>query len=184
MMFCLARGAAEGPKAGISAALGIATGSFVHSLAAGLGLAVILSANPVAFEILRWSGVAYLLFLAYSSIRQPFVPLQAAIGNRSGLLKIWRDGTIVCLFNPKVALFILALVPQFVDTTRGSVVIQFLIFGAILNVGGTVINALVGYFSGSIGRILARKQVLGKWLQRISSAIFVGLAFRLALDRR
>ncbi len=184
MLFCLARGTSAGPKAGVAAALGIATGSFLHALIAGLGLAVVLATHPIAFEILRWSGVAYLLFLAYSTLMHPIATSQAVNTGSGNLLRIWRDGTLVCLFNPKVALFILALVPQFVNPSLGSVFVQFLIFGTILNIGGTVINALVGIFAGGVGRTLARNQTFSRCLHWITSTLFIGLAFRLAFDKR
>jgi len=184
MLFCLARGSSAGPMAGIAAALGIATGAFIHAFVAGVGLAVVLATYPIAFEVLRWSGVIYLLYLAYTSLKQPIANAQPEPVSKADIVKAWRDGTLVCFFNPKVALFILALVPQFVDPDRGSVFIQFMIFGAILNIGGTVINILVGVFSGSVGRTLAKNKSLARWLQWISSALLIGIAFRLAFDKR
>ncbi len=184
MMFCLGQGLKSGPKAGIAASIGIATGSFLHALAAGLGLASLIASQPWAFEVIRWAGVGYLVWLAIAALRAPIGAVQAADVRRSGIVKAWCDGTFVCLFNPKIALFILALVPQFVDPAKGYVLLQFLIFGAILNIGGTVINILVGGFSGSIGRMLARNRRMAQGLQYLTSLVFLALAAKLALDRR
>ncbi|NJO37173.1 MAG: LysE family translocator [Rhizobiales bacterium] len=184
MMFCLGQGLKSGPRAGLVASLGIATGSFIHALAAGLGLAALIEASPLAFEIIRWMGVAYLLWLAINTLRRPMGEVQAANVLASRLFKAWQNGILVCLLNPKVALFILALVPQFVDPARGPVLIQFLIFGAILNVGGTIVNGLVGGSAGSIGQLLARNIHVARGLQYATGLIFVGLAARLAFDRR
>ncbi len=184
MLFCLGQGAKSGPKAGLSASLGIATGSFIHALAGGLGLAALIAANPIAFEVIRWAGVAYLLYLAYLTLSSPIDQVAPTSVNRSHAVKAWKDGVFVCLLNPKVAIFMLALVPQFVDPERGSVLIQFLLLGTILNIGGTVINGLIGLFAGRISGVLARNRHIAAGLQYATSFIFVGLAAKLAFDRR
>jgi len=184
MLFCLGQGLKSGPRAGLAASLGIATGSFIHALAAGLGLAALIAASPLAFEIIRWVGVGYLLWLAINSLRKPLGELTPTQVPASGAFKAWQNGILVCLLNPKVALFILALVPQFVDPSRGPVLIQFLIFGAILNIGGTIVNGLVGGSAGSLGQLLARNIYVSRGLQYATSFIFVGLAAKLAFDRR
>ncbi|WP_026987358.1 LysE family translocator [Fodinicurvata fenggangensis] len=183
MLFCLGQGVRSGPRAGVAASLGIATGSFLHSVAAGLGLASLIAAHPLAFEVIRWSGVAYLLWLAIGVLRQPMGELQPAGVSRASVYNAWANGTLVCLLNPKVALFILALVPQFVDPSQGSVFLQFLIFGAILNIGGTLVNGLVGGFSGGIGRLLAQNRLVARVLQYVTSFVFCILAAKLAFDR-
>ena len=184
MLFCLGQGAKSGPKAGIAASFGIATGSFIHALAGGLGLAALIAANPIAFEVIRWAGVGYLLFLAFKSFTSPIGTLRPEDVVRSKSWQAWKDGVLVCLLNPKVAIFMLALVPQFVDPERGSVLIQFLILGTILNIGGTVINAFIGGFAGGIGAFLARNRIAASALQYLTGFVFVGLATKLAFDRR
>lgn len=184
MLFCMSQGARSGPRAGVAASLGIATGSLIHALLAGLGLAALLTAYPVAFEAVRWAGVAYLVWLAIQAIRSP-VDLSAPVGGRAGgAYRAWRDGVFVNLLNPKVAVFVLAFIPQFVDPARGSALLQFLLFGAILNIGGTVINAAVGGFSGGIGKLLAGNRRVARVFQWFSAAVFLGLATRLAFERR
>lgn len=184
MLFCLGQGAKSGPKAGIAASLGIATGSFIHALAGGMGLAALIAANPLAFEVIRWGGVAYLLYLAFKTLTSPIGRLQATEVGTSKSWKAWKDGVFVCLLNPKVAIFMLALVPQFVDPSKGSILVQFLIFGTILNIGGTVINAVIGTFAGGIGGFLARNTKAAQLLQYLTGFVFLGLAARLAFDRR
>ncbi len=184
MLFCLGQGTKSGPKAGSAAALGIATGSFIHAFVGGMGLAAIIAANPIAFEVIRWAGVGYLLFLALKAFTSPIDALKPEVLGASRSWQAWKDGVLVCLLNPKVAIFMLALVPQFVDPDKGSVLLQFLIFGTILNVGGTVINALIGIFAGGIGRFLARYTKAASCLQYLTGLVFVGLAAKLAFDRR
>jgi threonine/homoserine/homoserine lactone efflux protein len=183
MLFCLGTGAKSGPRAGVAASLGIATGAFVHALAGGLGLAALIKATPLAYEAIRLAGIGYLLLLAYRAFCNPPAPLIGAEVAKSQSWRAWKDGTLVCLFNPKVALFMLALVPQFVDPARGSVLGQFLIFGMILNIGGTIINALVGVFAGRISGALLRNQTAAQAVQYVTGSIFVALAAKLAFDR-
>lgn len=184
MMFCLGQGLRAGPAAGLAASLGITTGGLIHALLAGLGLAALLTSVPMAFEVIRWAGVAYLLVLGVQAIRNP--PQLTASGVRPAgtVVAAWRQGVLVNLLNPKVAIFTLALVPQFVDATRGAVLAQFLILGAVLGIGGTVINGLVGVFAGSIGRALTRNMTLANLFRYLTGFVFVALAARLALDRR
>ena len=184
MLFCLGQGAKSGPKAGMTASLGIATGSFLHALAGGLGLAALIAANPIAFEIIRWGGVVYLLFLAFKAFTAPISTLEPDVVGYSKSWQAYKDGVLVCLLNPKVAIFMLALVPQFVDPNNGSVLVQFLILGMIMNIGGTIINTLIGVFAGGIGRFLARNAKAARSLQYLTGCVFVGLAAKLAFDRR
>jgi threonine/homoserine/homoserine lactone efflux protein len=182
MMFCLGQGLRSGPRAAMAANLGIGLGCMVHTLLAGLGLGAVVQAHPVAFDAIRWLGVAYLLWLAAQALRNP-IDLQARDVAADPLAKVFRDALIVNLLNPKVILFILAFLPQFVDPAR-AVLPQFLMLGAILAFGGLVINGLVGGFAGGIGRKLAGSVTLAHWLPRVSAAIFAGLAARLAVMQR
>lgn len=184
MLFCLGQGAKSGPKSGMAASLGIAIGSFVHALAGGLGLAALVASNPVAFEIIRWAGVGYLLYLAFKAFTSPIGVLEPETLHFSKSWQALKDGIVVCLLNPKVAIFMLALVPQFVDPDKGSVLVQFLIFGMILNIGGTIINALIGVFAGGIGHFLARNKKAASCLQYVTGLVFAGLATKLAFDQR
>jgi len=165
MLFCLGQGAKSGPKAGLSASIGIATGSFIHALAGGLGLAALIAANPIAFELIRWGGVVFLVFLAFQTLLSPADQIAPTNVGRSFAMKAWKDGVFVCLLNPKVAIFMLAFVPQFVDPERGSVLGQFLILGAILNTGGTVINGLIGVFAGKISGVLSQNRRVARGFQ-------------------
>lgn len=184
MLFCLGQGAKSGPRAGMAASLGVATGSFVHAIAGGLGLAALIAANPVAFEVIRWAGVVYLIYLAFKAFTSPLGQLEPVNVGPSRSWQAWKDGMLVCLLNPKIAIFMLALVPQFVDPERGSVLVQFLLFGTILNVGGTFVNALIGMFAGGIGGFFARNIKAARVLQYATGSVFVGLAAKLAFDRR
>lgn len=180
MLFCLGQGLRSGAGPAMAASAGVALGAFFHALAAGLGLSAILATMPWAFDVIRWIGVGYLLWLAWQTLRAG--PIQSDVQG-VGASKAFRQGLVVNLTNPKVILFVLAFVPQFVDPTR-PVLAQFLIYGAMMALGGLIVNGLVGVFAGGLGRTLARDAGFATWLGRISAGIFVALAVRLALLQR
>ncbi|HKL54826.1 MAG TPA: LysE family translocator [Roseovarius sp.] len=182
MMFCLGLGLRAGPRAAAAASAGIAAGGIVHVTLAGLGLGAAVAAMPWLFDAIRWVGVAYLLWLALGALRRP--AMRAANPLAMPARRAFRDGLIVNLLNPKVILFVLAFVPQFVDPAGGAILGQFLIFGLILAFGGLVINTAVGVFAGGLGRRLAGSARFTRGLGYASALIFAGLAARLALLQR
>lgn len=181
MMFTLAQGLKGGPRAGMAANAGIAVGGMVHTVVAGLGLGALVAAHPVAFDVIRWAGVAYLLWLAVQSLRAG--PVAAGHVAMRSLGRVFLDGLMVNLLNPKVILFILAFLPQFVDPSR-AVLPQFLILGLVFSLGGFVVNGIVAVFAGGAGQRLAGSAVFARWLGRVGAVIFAGLAVRLALMSR
>ncbi len=180
LMFVLAQGLRGGTRAGMAANFGIAAGCLVHVALAALGLAALLHAYPAAFEAVRWGGVGYLLWLAVKSWRAP--PPAEAEATPAPLHRIFRDALLVNILNPKVALFILAFLPQFVVPTR-PVLPQFAILGLVFCAGGLVVNGAVALFSGRLGRLLRRERA-ARALNRLSAGIFTLLALRLALMER
>lgn len=184
MLFCLGSGASRGPKAGIAAALGVSAGAMVHTAAAAFGLAGLLMASPTLFEIVRWAGAAYLVWLAWATWHAP-APLptqQNRAGEETG--RLFLRGAVTNILNPKVALFFAAFLPHFIDPARGSVAAQALILGSLMNMSGTMVNALVGVGAGGLGRHLARNPTAALLLNRLSATIFLGLAARLGLMSR
>ena len=181
MMFCFGQGLRSGARSAVAASAGISTGAMIHVALAGLGLGALVAAYPLAFDLIRWVGVAYLLYLAWGAFRHQHLPsdTQGAPAARA-----FRSGLYVNLTNPKVILFVLAFIPQFVDPLAGSVLVQFLIFGAIISIGGFVINAGVGLFAGGAGRVLTGSPRAARVLGWVSGSIFAGLALRLAVLER
>ncbi len=182
MLFCLGQGLNSGPRAAMAANFGIAVGGLVHTLLAGLGLGALVAAHPLAFDVIRWVGVGYLLWLAVQSLRAPVLGPDAA-GQGRAPWRAFRDALLVNLLNPKVILFILAFLPQFVDPAR-PVLPQFVTLGLVFCLGGLLVNGLVGGFAGSIGRRLARSETAARWLGRVSAGVFAALALRLALVQK
>ncbi|WP_050929271.1 LysE family translocator [Aestuariivita boseongensis] len=181
MMFCLGQGLRAGSKPAIAASAGISTGSMIHVALAGLGLSAVVAAVPWAFDVIRWVGVAYLLYLAWGAFRHGAVPSGT---EEVATARAFRTGLYVNLTNPKVILFVLAFIPQFVDPAEGPVFLQFLIFGAIIAVGGFLINGAVGVFAGGAGRMLTGSPRAGRILGYLSGTIFAALAVRLAVLER
>lgn len=179
MMFSLGQGLRSGPQAAVAAAAGITAGGMVHVTLAGLGLGALVAAHPGLFDAIRWVGVAYLLWLAAQSLRQTTLNRSRAPALQP--LQAFRDGALVNLTNPKVILFTLAFIPQFVDPSRGAVLGQFLVFGAAIGVGGLIINGAVGVFAAGLGRHLATSPRFARTLGLVSAGIFAALALRLAL---
>ncbi len=180
MMFVLAQGIRGGTRAGMAANLGIAAGGLVHTAVAGLGLAALLKAHPAAFEAVRWAGVGYLLWLAWRAWGAA-APAAAQVA-AAPLGRIFREALLVNLLNPKVALFILAFLPQFVVPAR-PVLPQFALLGLVFCLGGLAVNGAVALFSGRIGGLL-RQGAAVRRLNRLSSGVFTLLALRLALMER
>jgi len=181
MVFCLGQGLRSGPRSALAASAGISLGGIVHTGLAGLGLGAVVAALPWLFDLIRWVGVGYLLWLAWTSIRGgalardvPAVAAGAA----------FRNGLMVNLANPKVILFVLAFVPQFTDPAAGPILVQFLIFGMIMAIGGFVINGGAGVFASGLGRRLTGSVGIGRALGWISGSIFAALAVRLAILER
>ena len=185
MMFCLGQGMRGGWRAALAADLGIVLGGVVHVTVAGLGLGALVAQYPWLFDAIRWVGVCYLLWLAWGAIVGALTGEGlVADGLQTKPGRAFWQALVVSLTNPKVILFVLAFVPQFVDPARGPVIAQFLIFGAVLCTGGLVINGLVGVFAGGLGSRLARSPRLARGLGLASGGIFAALAVRLAVMQR
>jgi threonine/homoserine/homoserine lactone efflux protein len=185
MMFIMANGIARGRAAGVVAAAGMSTGIMGHTIAAALGLGALLQAAPVALEAVRIAGAVFLVYLAITTLRSAKDVATTApekFGGRS-LRRTYVMAMLVNLSNPKVVLFYVAFLPQFVTVGGWPVPIQFLVMGAILIMIGFCVDAAVGLAAGTLSAVLLRKPAVQRWLNRVSAAIFGGLAVRLVVDR-
>ncbi|GGB04953.1 LysE family translocator [Allosediminivita pacifica] len=180
MMFCLAQGLRGSARAGWAASAGVAVGVMAHVALAALGLGALVAAHPAAFDVIRWAGAAYLLWLAWKSLRTPLTGSEACILPPQ---QAAFQGLVVNLTNPKVILFVLALLPQFTNPTA-PLAPQFLILGSLLAMGGFVINGLVGQFAARARSLLRPGARAERVLRGISATLFGGLAVRLVLSGR
>lgn len=177
VMFATASGIAYGPRAGAVAGLGVGLGGLWHVGLAALGISALIAAHPAALLGLKWAGAGYLLWLAWKSWRSRDDAV-AGRGERGAMAALWR-GFVTNALNPKVALFVLAFLPQFTDAARGPVWQQILILGAVFTVTGTMITAGYGALAGMAGRRLGARMGI---LNRVAALMFGGLALRLVWE--
>ena len=182
MTYVAARSVAQGRRAGAVSALGIAAGCVFHIVAAALGIAVLLRTVPQAYTIVRLAGAAYLIYLGFGLLRHAGKPNLARVMDRATEGEIFRQGVVTNVLNPKVALFFLAFLPQFVDPLRGHVGLQTLGLGLFFDVQGTIVNVLVAWLAGSVGSLL-HNGTARAWAQRVSGITLIGLGVRLATAR-
>jgi threonine/homoserine/homoserine lactone efflux protein len=184
MLFVLASGIRSGSRAGFVAAVGVAVGETIHLLAAAAGLAALFQAAPLLYDLVRFAGAAYLLWLGVRSLRTRDGPQAAAgSGGAQGLRRAFWRGLITNVLNPKMALFTVALLPQFVDPSRGQVPAQFLVLGACFVALEILVDGTVGLTAGRVRRVLTRRPRAARGLDVASGSVFVGLAAKLALSR-
>jgi len=183
MLYVITRSATEGRASGVVSALGIATGCAVHTVAVAAGVTGLLAAVPVADDGLRYLGAAYLVYLGVRRLARPGLPApSAAPSPRPGLWPVYRQGVITNVLNPKVALFFLAFLPQFVDRSAGGVSLQLAALGTLFNISGTIVNVLVALAASGTVR-WTRGSAIPAWAPRASGLVFVALGVRLAWRR-
>ncbi|MET9361031.1 LysE family translocator [Streptomyces sp. NPDC006632] len=185
MMFIVAMGGRGGPATGLMAALGVAFGALVHAGAAALGLSALFMSLPSLYHALRWVGAAYLLYLAVQAFRHRSGPgddeATAVARPVPGRVRTFRQGAVTNVLNPKVILFNVAFLPQFVNPDLGHGVGQLLILGLTLVLVGLAVDACVGLLSGRLSSLLRRSRRVARGLDLFSGTVFAGLAARLAL---
>jgi threonine/homoserine/homoserine lactone efflux protein len=182
MTYVAARSLGQGRRAGLISALGISFGCLFHVALAAAGVAVLLRGWPQAYAVVRMVGAAYLLYLGVSLIRhaQDRAALTATPADSDAA--IFRQGVVTNVLNPKVGLFFLAFLPQFVDPSRGSAALQTMGLGAWFITSGTLVNFAVAWLAASVRSLLESRSGRA-WFQRTSGAILIGLGVRLALVR-
>ncbi len=180
-LYIVARGINQGRGAGFASALGIETGSFVHVAAAALGLSALLMSSATAFAVVKYLGAAYLIGLGlYTLLHRSEATAVAAPEPRSHG-RIYLQGVVVQVLNPKVALFFLAFLPQFVDPARGSVAAQTFLFGVLLMSIGLAIDCLYVLLAGALGAWLRRRAGVSRIERYVSGTVYLGLGVSTAL---
>jgi threonine/homoserine/homoserine lactone efflux protein len=181
----LTRTLGDGKRAGVMTAIGLNVGTIVHTLAAALGVSAVLATSATAFAVVKYLGAAYLIYLGIRALVTREPPADAAVPARSGNTgQAFSKAVITGVFNPKVALFFLAFLPQFVEPQRGAVFAQFLILGFILAVLDTLYESALVLVAGTLRGWLARSRRFALWRQRLTGVVLIGLGVRLALMRR
>jgi RhtB (resistance to homoserine/threonine) family protein len=179
--YILGRSTAQGREAGIASALGICVGSIFHSCAAALGLSAILATSAVAFAAIKLLGGAYLIFLGIKMLldRRRRLSLPSNFRRRT-TIAAFRQGVFTNVLNPKVALFFLAFLPQFIDPASNMKVFAFLMLGLTFVTTGTIWCLILAWFASAFSERLRTNETIGQWLNRAAGALFVFLGLRLA----
>lgn len=182
-LFVLAQSAQHGRRAGLIVTCGLCTGILVHTAAVSLGVAAIFQTSVMAFNLLKGIGAAYLLYLAYLSFKAGGASGVASV-DRLSVGKLYRRGVIMNVTNPKVSIFFMAFLPQFVDPLRGSIVVQMLILGAVFIISTILIFGGVSLLAGTFGQWMTRSERAGKILNKTAGSIFAVLAVKLMTAHR
>jgi len=183
MILVAARSAAQGRMAGLVTQFGASAGSAFHAIILALGLSQLFLAVPYAYDLVRYLGAAYLLYLAWQAFtaRDSFSS-QSSSNTRLPLFVIFRQGFFSNLLNPKVALFYLALFPQFLDPEKGSVAFQIMVLASLFLVISFAVQGVVIWLAGSIRSFSANGRGFAKWSRYFLGLVFGGLAARLVFD--
>lgn len=185
MIYLVSRSLSQGPRAGLISLIGVGIGFVVYMLLAAFGITAIFVAVPYAYDALRLAGAAYLLYLAWQALkpggRSPFEVRQLPQDSPHRLIGM---GLMTNLLNPKVAMLYLALLPQFIDPARGSVLVQSLVLGCIQITVGVTINGLVAASAGAIAGFLARSPFWLRVQRWFMGAVLAGLAVNMLRESR
>jgi threonine/homoserine/homoserine lactone efflux protein len=181
IIYVLTRAITQGTRAGIAAALGFASGCVFHTALAAVGIAALIRSSPIAFDLVRYAGAAYLAYIGVQALRhRSSFSIEGARDERA-LATIYRQSVIGNMLNPKVTLFFLAFLPQFVDAAAGHVGWQMALLGVIFMLQTLVIFGAVAIFSGWIGDRVRAKPAIGERLNIFAGITFIALGIRVAL---
>ncbi len=184
MILVMSRSVAQGPAAGVTTAAGVSLGLVGHTILATLGLGAVLRTSELLFVGLKLIGAAYLIYLGIGLLRTNAASLIVAHGARRSLSRLFADGMISNLSNPKIAVFYFAFLPQFVEPGAPHPTATVFVLGLAFAGMTFLIKAPVGYFAGRLSSWLREKPRVLTWVYRFSGLVLVGLAASLVLDRR
>jgi threonine/homoserine/homoserine lactone efflux protein len=182
-IFVLTQGIARGRKPAIVTALGMCSGISVHTTAAAFGLSAVFYSSAVAFNVVKYAGAAYLLYLAWKVSKERSTIILSSADERASVA-LFKRGFIMNVLNPKVAMFFLAFLPQFVTPDSDYFALQMLLLGFIFMVQAVIIFCLIGFFSGSIGNFILARPQIAKYFDWLTAGVFASLGVRLALAER
>ena len=185
VVFVVASGLRDGRRGGVAAALGVTGGMAVHTLAAALGLSALVRSSATAFEAVRLAGAGYLVWLGVHALRSQGRTSAPTAGDsaRRSSSQIAHQAALTNLLNPKVIVFFLAFLPQFVDRGRGEVAAQILLLGVVFTLVGLTTDLAYGVLAGTVRRAFVSSARLSRRLERLVGVIYLGLAARLMSER-
>ncbi len=181
---CWRQSISQGKKAGIATASGLSTGVLVHTTAAALGISALIYKSALAFEIVKYAGAAYLLYLAWHALNENEELIASTPVREADIFALYRRGILMNVLNPKVALFFLAFLPQFVDLDSGNVPMQMIFLGIIFMTQAWLIFSAISIFAGSAGEKIIQKPEIGKYIKWGKAGIFSFIGIKLALSHK
>jgi threonine/homoserine/homoserine lactone efflux protein len=186
MLYVISRSTGLGTRAGILSALGIMGGCFVHTLAAFAGLSAIIARSALVFDMIRYAGAVYLVYLGLTSFLKGKNLQKISQGHPERIpgSRIFLQGMLTNILNPKVALFFLAFLPQFVDRGHGQVPAQLLLLGIWFNISGTLVNLLVAVFFWRVGQWMGSRPGIARVLDKLTGLVLVGIGIKLAFTHK
>ena len=182
-LMVLGVGISRGRRHGVAFGLGCALGCLNHTLLAVAGVSALIAASPVAFTALKIAGGLYLVWLGVQALRSRGGAQASTDVGSDTPARLFLRGVFANAINPKVMLFFLSFLPQFVDMGRGDVGLQIALLGLVFTAQGALLFGLLGWFAGHVGQWLQRRPRAGLWLDRVAGAVFVALGLRLMLVR-
>jgi threonine/homoserine/homoserine lactone efflux protein len=185
-IYILSRSISQGRNAGIASVLGICTGGLVHNACAAFGLSIVLAKSAELYGIVKIIGAVYLCYLGIEMFmnRNKRVKNTESIKNKGSFWKIYSQGFLTNVFNPKVALFFISFLPQFIDSSRAHGPIPFLILGFTFFTTGTIWCLFLVFFASMITRGLRKNAAISHIMQKCCGGIFIGLGLKLAFDKK
>lgn len=183
ILFVIAQSLSQNAKAGIATALGLCTGLLVHISAAIVGISAIIYSSATIFNIVKFAGAAYLLYLAFCAFRAPANTISWTEKPAIAYSKLYKKGIIMNILNPKVSIFFLALLPQFVQG-NDNVPLQMLTLGLIFLVQAFIIFSCVSLLAGQIGQLLSKSTFISKYLTKIEGTIYAVIGASIAFSRQ
>ncbi|MEQ6378522.1 LysE family translocator [Bacillaceae bacterium S4-13-56] len=184
ILFVIAQSISQNKKAGISTALGLCTRLLVHITAVTLGISALIYQSVTAFTIIKYAGVAYLLYMAWQSFREKENSIKLEEHQKLDYTSLYKKGILMNILNPKVSLFFLALLPQFVVKPMGFVPLQMLLLGIIFLVQAFFIFTIVSIFSEKTKQVLVRSSFLSKNLHHVKGSILAIIGIQIAFSSK
>jgi threonine/homoserine/homoserine lactone efflux protein len=181
IVYVLTRGVSQGPRAGMAAALGFASGCIFHTALAAVGIAALIRSSELAFDLVRYAGAAYLVWIGIQALRRRSSFAVEGAQDVRTLATIYKQSVLGNMLNPKVTLFFLAFLPQFVNAGAGNAGWQMALLGAIFMIQTVVIFGAVALFAGWIGAWIRRQPAIGRRLNVFAGMTFIALGVRVAL---
>ncbi|MCA1202811.1 LysE family translocator [Priestia flexa] len=183
-LFVLAQSISNGKNAGIATAFGLCTGLIVHILATVLGVSALLYQSSLAFSIIKYAGAAYLMYLAYKAFTAKSSSLEVQKTQQVSYDALYKKGIIMNILNPKVSLFFLAFLPQFVTASGGNAAFQMLVYGITFLVQALFVFTVISLFAGKVGTVLRKRPAISQKINLIEGSLFTLIGLRIALSEK